>query len=501
VEDQVEKLRNSNTLEKFRFLAKDTVIYGGLSALTKFFSIFLTPVLTGFLAKEEYGNMDILNPILSTAATIIVFGMDSAVARFYYHTDDEMQRKLVISNAFWIQILVSAFILLLYSLFQEEFLNLYLGVNNSNKQADLLFIIMIIIFFSTPIRFAQNLLRWTFKRKQFLILSIGYIVTNFISIILFVKFMPDKLSAVYLGQIIPSFFFALLSLLFLRPYLLLKIEIRLLRKMLLYGFPLVIVAFIPALVPAMDRYVINKHLGLGDVANYGIGYRIASFVGIPILSINTALGPFILSLYKDNNAERIFNLVLSVIIISISTLIMITSIISPLFLNILASKDFSAGLLVVPPLCFYLLLEMQRTISSVGIDLSLKTYWNLILYPLSTIFLYLILEMLTPRFGIFGTANALMISGIINYVLFTIVGTKLYPIKYNLADKILVMLLAYGICLLNQFYLSYTSLQGILAFFNSVLFFIISFFLLINKSDRSHVLQRIKIQIGSSVIK
>lgn len=494
MKDQVEKLRNSNTWDKFRFLAKDSLVYGGLSALTKFFSIFLTPVLTGVLAKEEYGNMDILNPILATSATIIVFGMDSAVARFYYNTDDVVQRKLVVSNAFWTQIVVSGLILILLFLFKEEFLNLYLGVSNNNKQADILFIIMILIFFTTPIRFAQNLLRWTFKRKQFLILSIGFILVNFISIILSVKFMQDKLEAVYLGQVIPSVVFALLSLFFLRPHLVFKIETRLLRKMLIYGVPLVIVAFIPALVPAIDRYVINKHLGLEDVANYGIGYRIASFVGIPILSINTALGPFILSLYKEKDAERIFNLILNAVIIVISTLIMIISIMSPLFLNILASKDFSEGLLVVAPLCFYLLVEMQRTISSVGIDLSMKTYWNLILYPLSTIILYIILEILTPGLGIFGAANALMISGIINYILFTIVGTKLYPIKYNLVDKILVMLLAYGICLLNQFYLSDTALQGLIAFLSSLFFLVLSFYLLINKSDRLQVFERIKNQ-------
>lgn len=484
--DQINKLRSSNTAGRFKLLMKDSFVFGGLNAFTKFFSLFLTPILTRLLTKDQYGSMDILNPIMGIAATVIICGMDSAVARFYYKTEDVAERKQIISNGFWIQIIVSLFVASLLFFFKKPLLEWYLGESYHPVQESYLNMIILIILFSAPIRYAQNLLIWIFKRKQYVLLSVGYISSNFIGMIAAIYLCEDKVLGVFIGQVIPAVVFAGIALFYIKDNLVFKIAGNVLFPMFKYGAPLLIVAFIPALVPSLDRFMINKYLGLSEVATYGIGYRVASLIAIPIMSINTALGPFMLALHKENNAEKLFNLLAYCIIIFISILIIGLVVIAPYIIKVLATTAYLPGLIVVIPLGFYFLTEMLRSIGAVGIDLSMKTYWNLILHPIALLFLFSLLIIMTKHFGIMGAASALFLSSIFNFILFTSVGSRLHPFKYNILKKILFILFGFFTAYLMYFIQNneYYWYLGVLIFLQ---FPLISFFFFITSVERKQV--------------
>jgi len=487
---QIEKLKSSNTAGKFKLLMRDSFVFGGLNAFTKFFSLFLTPILTRLLSKDQYGNMDILNPIMGIVATVIICGMDSAVARFYYKTEEEDERRSIISNGFYVQLMIGVLVGSFLFVFKKPLLQWYLGNSYHSAQESYLNMIICIILLATPIRYAQNLLLWTFKRKQYIILSVGYITSNFIGIVTAIYLCHDKVLGVFMGQVIPAFIFAILGFIYIKNNLVLSINKTMLGYMLKYGAPLLLVAFIPALVPSLDRFMINKYLGLSDVASYGIGYRVASLIAIPIMSINTAMGPFMLALHKEEGAEKLFNLIAYAIIIIIAILIMGMVIISPFIVKTLATEAYLPGLIVVVPLSFYFLTEMLRSISAVGIDLSMKTYWNLILYPTSVLILYTLLYFLTPRFGIIGTANSLAISSLCSFVMFTFVGTRLYPFKYNVIKKVLMLLIGYFFAIIilcyGKMYYYFASVVALLTFVG------VSYFIFLSSADREQLQSFVK---------
>jgi O-antigen/teichoic acid export membrane protein len=461
VNNRIDYLKSLNTFSKFKLLLKDSVVFGGLNALSKFFSLFLTPLFTTFLSKAEYGTMDLLNPLMSISGTIIILGMDSAVARFYYQTDNLTERKQVISNGFWAQMISSIFVVSFILCFKAIILTFYFKQNYDPSQDLYLQVMAGIILLSTPIRFVQNLLIWTHDKRKYAILTGGFVILNFISIAGSMYLLTDKLLAVFIGQLLPGIIFAIMSFIFIRSYLLPKINWVLLKSMMKFGLPLVLLALIPALVPALDRSFINKFSGLEEVANYGIGYRIATLVALPISSISTALGPFILGLHKEKNAERLFNIISYAIILLVGTLIIFLVTLSPLIVKILASQHYMPGIMVVAPLSFYFLLDMLKGICASGIDLSMKTYWNLFLYPIGLFFLYMALATLTPLYGIVGAAIALFLSALINFNLFTLVGRRLYPFKYNQIKMSFLVLLAFFMSFIlslnfeNNYYYAY----------------------------------------------
>ena len=481
--DSINKLRQSSLGGKFKFLLKDSFIYGGLSALTKFFSIFLTPILVRFLNPTEYGTVDIFNPIISILATIVVFGMDSAVARFYYNTEDGNERKGIISNAFWVQIVLTIIVCGLTFAISKPFLHTYFGDSYSDEKLQYLYTIILIVVFSTPVRFAQNLLRWVFMRNQFLVLSIASIVLNFAAILICVYVFPNKILAVFFGQLISAFVCAIYAIFTIKNYIVLRIDRDKLFQMLKYGIPLMIVAFIPSLLPSLDRYFINKYLGIEDVAIYGIGYRIASLAAIPILSINTAIGPFIYAIYKEANAEKVFNLLALAIIIFVSFMIMLIVLVAPIILSVIANQSYVAGLFVVAPISFYFLFDMLKSIGGMGIELTMKTYLNPIIYLLNLIITVVLFYLFTPRFGIFGAANALMVGAFINFLVFTIISNRIYTIKFNLVKKSIVLLLGYTITVGIYFYAT-TAITTILSVVIIFAFVLVSYVVFIEKEDK-----------------
>lgn len=425
------KLNSNSTLSVFRLLAKDSLVFGVLNAISKFFSLFLTPLFTSQLTKEEYGTMDIINQLMSISGTIIILGMDSAIARFYYKDESLENRKKIISIGFWVQMLTSILVVIFIVSLKVFILSIYLKQSYKPSQDIYITIMALIIFLSTPLRFAQNLLIWTYERKKYIILVGGFIFLNFFSIVVSLYLIDNKLQAIFVGQIPSATIFSVLSILYIKKYLVFKAEIRLFLNMLKYGSPLLLLALIPALIPALDRYFISSYGGLEQVANYGIGYRIATLVALPISSINTALGPYILSIHKTEKAEIILNLICYIIILVITSLIILIIICAPQIVLILANIRYLPGIIVVAPLSYYFLIDMLKSICASGIDISMKTYWNLVLYPFSFFILFLLLKFLTPSFGIIGAASALFLSALLNFNLTTFVGKKVFHIKYN----------------------------------------------------------------------
>ena len=101
-------------------LVKDTAVYGIAGAVTKFLAIFSVPILTRILNKSEYGTIDIVLTFVFVFNSVIVFGQDSAIGRFFYDKNEFHYRRKVATIGFLIQgfILILFFIILF--IFMDE---------------------------------------------------------------------------------------------------------------------------------------------------------------------------------------------------------------------------------------------------------------------------------------------------------------------------------------------------------------------------------------------
>ena len=110
-----------------KFLFKDTLLYGVLSAASRIFTIFTVPLITRIFSKAEFGSIDGFNVLSQLFIAIIIMGMDSAVARFFFEYEEEVEKKSVVTKALIFVILLGISITILLFIFSRRVLTLYFG--------------------------------------------------------------------------------------------------------------------------------------------------------------------------------------------------------------------------------------------------------------------------------------------------------------------------------------------------------------------------------------
>src|SRR5205809_115179 len=75
--------------------SRESFVYGLSVAAAKIAGLVLVPMYTNALAKAEFGALDLLTSGTSILSTLLILGMDGAIALRYYGTDDPTERQAI----------------------------------------------------------------------------------------------------------------------------------------------------------------------------------------------------------------------------------------------------------------------------------------------------------------------------------------------------------------------------------------------------------------------
>lgn len=108
-------------------LVKNTVILTVGKICTQFVSFFLLPLYTSILAPGDYGTVDLLSTYVSLLLPLVNWQLDQGIFRFLIEArSDERREKIVISTAFFTNLLQAAayllIIFLIYAIWRYEYL-------------------------------------------------------------------------------------------------------------------------------------------------------------------------------------------------------------------------------------------------------------------------------------------------------------------------------------------------------------------------------------------
>ena len=194
--------------EKIKFLAKDTLFYGGLRSIALLAPFLTIPFLTRYFKIEEYGLYDSLLVFSTFVTTLLVFGQDSALARWFYQVDDLESKKKVITQSLTIQVLFFLVIIPLLLIFSNEISSYYL---KSSNYSQFIFLVIIQSLFGVFLNFIANTLKWTFSRKKYALISILNPILLLISLFLLYYFKFSLMQYI-ITNIIASFCISILGL-------------------------------------------------------------------------------------------------------------------------------------------------------------------------------------------------------------------------------------------------------------------------------------------------
>jgi len=451
-------------LNQFKRLAGQTIIYGfGTIAPRILNFLLLTPLYTRILDKSEYGVFTELYAYIVFLLVILTYGMETGFFRF---AKSEKDFNRVYSTSLTALFTTSIIFVLVTILFSEQLASVIDYEHNANYIRWFCIIVSIDAFTSIP--FAK--LRFEGKAKRFGILKIINVLVNigfnalfFIVFPSIYKTNPDAIKYIYNPEMGVGYVFianliaSIVTLVLLIPDLFnfkIKFDMSLLKRMLSYSFPLLIVGVAGTVNEVLDKIlmkflVADPSTALEQVGIYGANYKLAVLMTIFIQMFRYAAEPFFFSRMDDKNAKEQYAIIMKLFIIA-GLLIFLGVMLYIDIVKYFIGSEFHSGLRIVPIILLANLFLGILYNQSIWYKLTNLTKYGALISLIGAAITIILNVILVPSFGYIGAAWATLICYLSMIIVTYFMGQKFYPINYDLKNIGIYFIIALLIYIVNK---------------------------------------------------
>ncbi len=416
--------------ESLRKLGADSAVYGLGQALGRAVQLLLVPVLTRLLAPAEFGVAELVQGYMQVAVLVLVFGMDGALARFFYEEPDRPARMRMVSTSLAFRLLTSSAVAALLIVFAVP---LAFGLLHGEAYRKYLVVGAATVPCTLLVMFSNDVLRVTFQPLKYITLNV--IQTVLVTGLSIVLVGPLKMSTagVLYGRLFGDAIAAVVGFVLIRHSLAFRLDRGTLGRMLAYGVPTVPAACGFAAIAGLDRYALQRTRSIEEVATYAVALRFFSVMTFAASAFHLAYGPFAYARAGNPESPRLFARVLVAYLALACLGAMVVGLFAPEVLRLLVTKAYRPEAAALPALLlsFAAVALGAYTVTSIGIGLALKT-------PLLGIGAWggalvagLVHVALTPRLGPTGAAVATLAGYVGVAGLTYVMAQRVRPLPYR----------------------------------------------------------------------
>jgi len=428
--------------ERLRFLIKDTALYGVANAFSKVISFLTLPIIVKQIDASEFGIWNLLTIIGGIICAVSIFGMDSAVVRYYFDDKKEEHQKNIFSQGFFVQLVLVFFFILVGFIIPGALL---WSVNVSNIYINSLYLILVWVPGSIFIQYLQNWFKWTFQRTKFLILSLGYTGINLVLLFIFFQFGKLSLNYILLVQAVSASLFSLVGIWWCRKLFVFKPDWAIINKLIIFGFPMMFVMAISILSPSLDRIFLVRFLDAEQLGIYSFGQKLSAIMTVGVVAFQAAFGPFAFSIWETPDASRTFSRFQSYYILLAGAIALgICSFGKPLIVLMGTEKYFGTEK-YLPYLVLGVMIYGLYSFASLGIFYSKKIRFNLLALTIGIGCNVLFNFIFIRHFREYGAAAGFLFGNTVLVLIGYYFSSKYYKISFSsVKDFILILVLGAG---------------------------------------------------------
>ena len=335
-------------MASIKTLAKDTAIYGLSSIVGRFLNYLLVPLYTHVISAASGGYGIVTNLYAYTALILVIltFGMETTFFRFANKEDEDANTVFSTSLA-----LVSALSLLFLGavvLFATP-ISQALGYAD---HPDYLLMMAAVVALDAIQAIPFCLLRFQKKAMKFASLKLLFIVLNIgLNLLYFVVLGHTEVFYVFFLNLVCTFlitFFFVPELIHMR----FRVDMDLLRRMLSYSWPILILGIAGILNQAADKMIFplvypDKAQGISELAVYGACAKIAMIMAMITQAFRYAYEPFVFAQSRERGQAHMYAMGMKYFVIF--TLLAFLCVMAWLpALRYMVGADYWQGLRVVP---------------------------------------------------------------------------------------------------------------------------------------------------------
>lgn len=477
---------------------KDSAIYLIPSIISRGISLFLVPLYTRVLSPADYGTFDLLIVFAGIINLTIALEVSQGVARFYAESVNLKQKMLYASSAFWFTLLVYILFVIITILNSNTFSLLILG---RNGLVPIFKIGMIYICINGIFYLIQNQFRWELKSKEYAIVSLVNSLSTALVSIWLAYGLKFGLEGLLVGMLTGSISGTLLGVFWLRKSFQFRFEFNHLKEMLSFSTPLVLSGMAVWLSQYIDRIMIKHYLSMEQLGLFGVGYRIASIVGLVMIGFQGALTPLIYNNYTKEDTPKQIADIFRIFITAALYFFLLLTFFSIDILKVFTTVDYynakSVVIFLVPAMLF-----ANMYIFAPGIGISKKSHYLIWINLSGALINFSLNIILIPLLGIMGAGIATMIGYFIVFIMYMTISQKLYfvPHKWkSIGYSIITAALMSWV--VNYFEFNYLTRWALSLFFLLLFGFLVILFGLISFNDFKKLIDIInfnkKVQINN----
>jgi len=471
-------------------LAGETVIYGLGTMVPRFLNYLLVPLYTIYVfTKAEYGQVTLLYSYVAILLVLLTFGMETAFFRF---ANKSKHPKIAFNTATTSILIVSIIFIIIVLSFATGIADLIQYPSNIEYVQIIAVIIAIDAITAIPfayLRFQNKALKFSSIRiisvvitislnLIFLVVIPNYYGENYTSLPVYRS--TSLVSFVFIANLIGSFSTLVMLSKEFKEFRL-SIDRVLLKRMLLYGLPILVVS-LSAMITEVSDKILLKYL-LPDSAQadaqlgiYAACYKLAIIMMLFIQMFRYAAEPFFFAEAKKKDAKATYSKVMTLFVAFTWAIFLMVTLYINLF-KYFIGEEFWPGLTVVPIILSAKLFLGIFYNLSVWYKLTNKTLYGAIIAITGGILTIVINIVLIPKYGFIGSAWANFISYFFIMIMSYFWGRKHYLIKYQLSRIFLYTTMAiiiyFASLFLNEYspFIYYSAVSTMFLLFIGVVFY------------------------------
>lgn len=457
---------------KLKLFLENFLFYGGLSVLQKALPFITLPIITKMLPDtSSYGIADMFNLIISFGSAVAILGMYDAIFREFFEDKENKKYQREVTSTGLNIVLISSIVILVLILLLNKQLSFYLFEDIKYKKLIILSGIGILISSLNSIIVAPTRMRN--QRKIFFITGISFPLIGFFITYFCIKIGYTYEALIYGTILMNSISLVVFFLLNHKDFSLKIFNKKVAKELFKIGLPLVPVFLIYWVFNSMDRVMINKMIGSGELGIYSVGSKVSSVSQLIYSAFAGGWGYFSFSTMKDEKQVKLISNTFEYLgIISFIAFIISKPFISPVF-NFFFTGDYVRGQEVFSYLFLSpLILMLFQTIGSQVIIIK-KSYLSTLILSVGAVVNIILNYYLIKFFGIKGAAFSTLMSYIVSTFLLGYICLKKELLIMDKRFYIISLLLFVNI-LINFFFQNLVYVYGFI--YILVLVLIIKFY-------------------------
>lgn len=409
-----------------RTFAKDALVYGAATVLSRATSLIVVPIYTRFLSPADYGVIDLLTIAGNLILLTVALEISQAVARFLPESGDA-DKVAVASTALLFSGGAYALFGIVGLLAAPEISAWLLD----GAAGDLTVRLAVVgTCLNGIFQLTSGVLRFQLRASRFAIASLSSSLIAIVVGVVLVAIADAGVDGFFVGQILGGTVGVALTLAFSRSLYRPTFHGARLRSMLRFSTPLVPSSIGVFVFLFVDRLAISQLMSVSDVGVFGVGYRLASAVTLLSFGAQMAVTPLVYARHAEADTPMALERIFRYYVGGAAMLGLGLSLFAPEILHLLTTPSYFGAATVVPLLVAALILA-NLYVFMPGLGIAKRTTAFAIINLAGGVLNVALNLLLIPLMGIAGAALATLISAGGIFSAYAVASQRLYPVRHQ----------------------------------------------------------------------